>query len=421
MDKFRIQGGRALEGPVRIEGAKNAVLALMAGALMAEKGTTVLDNVPAGLLDVRVMSELMEAYGARTQYDGDQRRLQVNVDDLKDGVAPYDLVKQMRASFLISGALLGRYGHFKVSLPGGCAIGARPVDIHLDGFKRMGAQVIEEEGYMEARAQRLRGTTICLDYPTHTGTENLMMAACLADGETRIVNAAQEPEVGDLARMLVGMGAQISGIGTSVLTIQGVGKLSAATHRVVFDRLAAGTFAVAAAVTRGRIELRNVDADAMRMTISKLEEMGVAFSKVGAEALEVQGPDRLAPTDVKALPFPGFPTDLQPPIMAAMALADGASSIRETVFENRFTHVAELNRMGANIRTAADLALIVGVKKLHGAPVMASDIRAGAALVLAGLSAEGHTVVDRVYHIDRGYSRLEEQLTALGADIERIR
>jgi UDP-N-acetylglucosamine 1-carboxyvinyltransferase len=420
MDKFRIRGGRQLEGTVKIEGAKNAVLALMAGALMAEDGASVLDNVPAGLADVRVMSRLMEAYGAQTDYDREQRKLRINVDRLKDGIAPYDLVKQMRASFLISGPLLARFGHFRVSLPGGCAIGARPVDLHLDGFRRLGAQVIETEGYIEARADRLKGTTLCLDYPTHTGTENLMMAACLADGETTIVNAAQEPEVADLARFLVKMGARISGIGTSVLVIDGVGSLAPATHTVLPDRLAAGTFAVAAAVTGGKIVLEDVIPDTMRMTLCKLEEMGLVFEETAERRIEVRGPTRLSATDVKALPFPGFPTDMQPPIMVAMALAHGASSIRETVFESRFVHVAELNRMGANIRTAADLAIIVGVGQLQGAPVMAGDIRAGSALVLAGLAAVGETIVDRVYHIDRAYSRLERQLAALGADIHRI-
>jgi UDP-N-acetylglucosamine 1-carboxyvinyltransferase len=326
----------------------------------------------------------------------------------------------MRASFLISGALLGRLGHFRVSLPGGCAIGARPVNIHLNGFKQLGAEVTETEGYIEACTDGLKGTALCLDYPTHTGTENLMMAACLAEGETTIVNAAQEPEVADLARFLVKMGAQISGIGTSVLTIKGVGSLNSTRYTVISDRLGAGTFAVAAAVTGGEIVLENINPETIQIVISKLKEMGVVFSDATQDSLRVCGPDRLSPTDVQALPYPGFPTDMQAPIMVAMCLADGTSSIRETVFENRFIHVAELNRMGAQIKTAGDLALIVGVELLQGAPVMPSDLRAGAALVLAGLTARGETIVDRVYHIDRGYSRFEKLLAALGADIQRI-
>ncbi len=418
MDRFIINGGNRLKGKVVVEGVKNVILPMMCAALMADEGVTVLKNIPK-LRDIKVLQMLMAELGAESSYDERERSLTINAARLDRFVVPYELVKQMRASFLLAGALLGRFGEFHISLPGGCAIGARPVNFHLSGFKKLGAEVFEEGGLLGAKTTRLAGATICLDYPSHTGTENLMMAAVLAEGRTIIDNAACEPEIRDFGDFLKAMGANISGQGSPTIIIDGVGKLKAVTYTPIPDRIVAGTFMCAAAVTSGEIEIENVDERDIRIVMEKLINMGVVFEKKPGGNILVKGPERLSAIDITTTPYPGFPTDLQPMIMTCLSCADGVSLIRETVFENRFVNAAELNRMGAYIRVAADKAVVVGVGRLNGAPVMASDLRAGAALVLAGLRAQGTTTVDRVYHIDRGYENLENRLQALGADIIR--
>jgi UDP-N-acetylglucosamine 1-carboxyvinyltransferase len=418
MDRFIIEGGRPLKGKILIEGVKNAILPMMCAALMAEEGETVIENVPY-LQDIRVLQKLIEELGADSRYDPEKRTLSINASHVANTTAPYELVRQMRASFLLSGALLGRFGEFHISMPGGCAIGARPVNFHLSGFHKMGAVVVEKEGLLSATARRLEGSTICLDYPSHTGTENLMMVAVLAKGETIIENAACEPEIQDFGNFLIAMGARVTGHGTPTIRITGVDKLHAVTYSPIPDRIVAGTYMCAAAITSGELEIEGARADDLRIVMDKLEAMGTVFVTKPSGTLMVKGPRRLSAVDITTMPHPGFPTDLQPIIMACLAVADGVSLVRETVFENRFIHAAELNRMGAYIRVAGDKAVVVGVPNLIGAPVMSSDIRAGASLVIAGLSAKGTTFVDRVYHIDRGYEKLEIKLRALGAGITR--
>jgi len=418
MDTFIIEGGRPLKGKIAVEGVKNVILPMMCAALMAGKGKTVIGNVPY-LQDIRVLRRLLNELGAVCEFDESDKSVTIDASAVENTVAPYELVKQMRASFLLSGALLGRFGEFHISLPGGCAIGARPVNFHMAGFRRMGATVMEKEGLLSARAPKLTGATICLDYPSHTGTENLMMTAVLADGTTVIENAACEPEIQDFGDFLNAMGARVSGHGTPTIVIEGVKTLNAVSYTPITDRIVAGTYMYAAAITAGEIELEGVRAESLRIVIDKLVDMGAVIDRRENGNIVVKGPKKLTAVDVTTMPHPGFPTDLQPPFMACMAVADGVSFVRETVFENRFIHAAELNRMGANIRVAGDKAVIVGVPGLVGAPVMASDLRAGAALVLAGLAAKGTTVVDRVYHIDRGYDHLEKKLASLGAAIRR--
>ena len=418
MDRFIIEGGRPLKGKVAIEGVKNAILPMMCAALMTGDGETVLENVP-NLQDIRVLLKLIGELGGESSYDPETKKLTINAARVTKTVAPYELVKQMRASFLLSGALLGRFGEFHISMPGGCAIGARPVNFHLHGFQKMGAVVFEKEGLLGAKAKRLEGATICLDYPSHTGTENLMMAAVLADGMTIIENAACEPEIRDFGEFLNAMGAQVTGHGMPTILIEGVRKLRAVTYRPIPDRIVAGTFMCAAAVTSGELEIEGLRAGDLRIVIDKLETMGAVIDVHPDGSITVKGPRRLTAVDITTMPHPGFPTDLQPVFMACLAVADGVSLVRETVFENRFIHAAELSRMGAYIRVAGDKAVVVGVPSLIGAPVMSSDIRAGASLVLAGLTAKGTTWVDRVYHIDRGYEKLETRLSALGAAITR--
>jgi len=418
MDRFIIEGGRPLKGKIAVEGVKNVILPMMCASLLAEEGVTVIRNIP-DLHDIRVLRRLIDELGAETSYDAEKKTLAIDASSVRNTVAPYELVKQMRASFLLSGALLGRCGEFHISLPGGCAIGARPVNFHLVGFKKLGARVFEEEGLLSAVAKKLTGATVCLDYPSHTGTENLMMAAVLAEGTTIIENAACEPEVRDFGDFLNAMGAKVSGHGTPTIVIEGVEKLRAVSYTPISDRIVAGTFMCAAAITGGEVEIQNVRRDHLRIVLDKLADMGAFIDHRPNGNIVVKGPKRLGAVDITTMPHPGFPTDLQPPLMACLSVAEGVSFIWETVFENRFIHAAELNRMGANIRVAGDKAVIVGVPNLIGAPVMASDIRAGAALVLAGLAARGTTVIDRVYHIDRGYEKLEVKLAALGADIKR--
>ncbi len=418
MDRFIIHGGNPITGTVRVDGVKNVILPMMCAALMTEEGETVIRDAP-DLKDIIVLRKLIVEMGGTAEYDREKREIRIDASRMTRTVAPYELVKQMRASFLLAGALLGRFREFHISLPGGCAIGARPVNFHLRGFTRLGAKVFEEAGLLGARAEKLTGNSISLDYPSHTGTENLMMAAALADGETIIENAACEPEVRDFGNFLNAMGADITGHGTSTITIRGVNKLRAVAYTPIPDRIVTGTYLCAAAATGGEIEVTNTDYTTLRITLEKLTDMGCDIDTTKPGIIRLKAPGRLRAVDLTTSPYPGFPTDLQPQFMALCSVAEGVSLILETVFENRFIHAAELNRMGACIRVAGDKAVVVGVPKLAGAPVMASDLRAGVALVIAGLAAQGTTTVDRVYHIDRGYEQFEEKLRNLGADIVR--
>jgi UDP-N-acetylglucosamine 1-carboxyvinyltransferase len=411
---LEIEGGVALEGSVAVSAAKNATLpALAAGLLTAEP--VIIPNVPE-LNDVRTMIKLLETLGGRVEQRG--REVRVRVASVTSDVAPYDLVSTMRASVLVLGPLVARHGSARVALPGGCAIGVRPIDQHLKGLARLGADIAIENGYVVARASRLKGAHITTDLVTVTGTENLMMAAALASGTTVIENAAREPEVTDLATLLTAMGARIQGAGTDRIEIEGVTELGGATHRVLPDRIEAGTLLVAGAITHGDIMVTDLVPEHLSAVLSKLEECGVAL-EIGPTWVRVRGPEKPSPADVITSPFPGFPTDMQAQVMTLLGLADGQSRVTETIFENRFMHVAELDRMGARIETDGSTAVIRGVSAYQGAEVMASDLRASAALVLAGLAARGRTRISRVYHLDRGYERLEAKLVGLGARIER--
>ncbi len=425
MDRIRIRGGKPLKGKIRISGAKNAALPLMAASLLTDE-TLTLGNVPH-LADIATMANLLGQHGVSLSIDGDHEKNGGRVIGLKAGkiasiTAPYDLVRKMRASILVLGPLVARAGEAKVSLPGGCAIGTRPVDLHLMALECLGADVTLEEGYIHARAPKgLKGGEIVFPAVTVTGTENALMAASLAKGETLIINAAREPEIGDLAACLVKMGAEITGIGTDRLQIKGKDRLHAARHDVIPDRIEAGTFAMAAAITNGDIELIGARLDLIRAVVHLLGEAGIVAeeTKDGLRVRRANG--ALHGVDMTTAPFPGFPTDLQAQLMALMCVADGAATITETIFENRFMHVPELQRMGADITVHNASATIRGVKKLKGAQVMATDLRASVSLALAGLAAEGETILNRVYHLDRGYERLEEKLSACGADIERVK
>ncbi len=419
MDKIVINGGRRLKGEVRVSGAKNAALPILASAILAG-GTSVFRNVPK-LMDVRTMAKLLRMLGATvTDADKSGYSLAVATDGIKAFEAPYELVKTMRASVLVLGPLVARHGEAIVSLPGGCAIGARPIDQHLKGLEAMGAKITLTHGSVIARARRLRGAAIVCDVPTVTGTENLMMAATLAKGRTTIENAAREPEVEELARVLNKMGARIQGAGTSVITIEGVDELSPIEHAIVADRIEAGTFMVAAALTRGDVLLRDCLPEHLDAVIAKLRSAG---AEVVAESggLRVRGRGEIQAVDITTQPYPGFPTDMQAQFMSMATRARGQSVITETIFENRYMHVSELARMGADIHVDGRTAVIRGVKKLTGAKVMASDLRASAALILAGLVAEGTTEVLRVYHLDRGYEHIEKKLQKLGADVKRAK
>ncbi len=419
MDKFIIEGGKRLSGTVQIEASKNAVLPILAASLLVTKGETVINNVP-NLVDVETTLKVLEHLGAKvTRYKVD-KKVVINAEDLNSFEAPYDLVRKMRASFLVLGPLLARFGQAKVSLPGGCVLGPRPVNLHLSGFTRLGAKINEDHGYVVASCDQLSGSVICFDRPTHTGTENIMMASCLASGRTTIVNAACDPEVVDLAVFLNQTGAKIKGAGNSTVYIDGVKKLKAVEYTPIPDRLEAGTFMMAASITKGYVELKNVNFEHLSMVSLKLREMGAEIEE-NRRRIRVKGPQRLKPIVVTTYPHPGFPTDLQASIMSLASIASGTSQIRETVFEDRFTHVMELGRLGADIKLSGDRATINGVARLKGAQVMASDIRAGAGLTLAGLAADGTTEVLRVYHIDRGYDHFDKKLAKLGADIKRLR
>jgi UDP-N-acetylglucosamine 1-carboxyvinyltransferase len=412
--RLEIEGGRPLEGSVAVSAAKNATLPALAASLLTAE-PLVFPNVPA-LNDVRTMVKLLEKLGARVERNGTEAR--VHVKRLTSDVAPYELVSTMRASVLVLGPLIARQGSARVALPGGCAIGVRPIDQHLKGLARLGADIAIENGYVVARASRLKGAHITTDLVTVTGTENLMMAAVLASGTTVIENAAREPEVSDLAKLLTAMGARIQGAGTDRIEIEGVTDLGGATHRVLPDRIEAGTLIVAGAITRGDVTVTDLVPEHLSAVLSKLEECGVPL-EVGPTWVRVRGPERPRPADVITSPFPGFPTDMQAQVMTLLGLADGQSRVTETIFENRFMHVAELDRMGARIETDGSTAVIRGVPSYQGAEVMASDLRASAALVLAGLAASGRTTISRVYHLDRGYERMEAKLVGLGARIER--
>ncbi|MBI4698819.1 MAG: UDP-N-acetylglucosamine 1-carboxyvinyltransferase [Nitrospirae bacterium] len=416
MDKIEIEGGVRLKGEVCIGGAKNAALPLMAAAILSS-GENIIKNVP-GLRDVMTMGKLIAHLGCGFHFENNQALLQTKKITSAD--APYDFVKTMRASVLVLGPLLARTGRAKVSLPGGCAIGARPINLHIMGLEKMGAAIVLSEGYIEAKAKRLKGAEIYFDMPTVTGTENLMMAAALADGTTILENAACEPEVVDLANALISMGAVIEGAGTSIVRIKGVNKLRPMNYTVIPDRIETATFIAASAVTNGEIRIKNSRPDNLEAVLNKMKEGGAVISEKKGK-LSVKGPARLSSVDIKTMPYPGFATDMQAQFMALMSIAEGTSLITENIFENRFMHVAEMKRMGADISIEGATATVRGVKSLKGAPVMATDLRASASLILAGLAAKGTTVIDRVYHLDRGYERIEEKLRPLGAKIRRIK
>ncbi len=415
MDKLRITGGRPLEGEVRVSGAKNAALPIMCAALLSAK-PLALTNVPR-LRDVSTMAKLLAQMGVAVERGDDKTVLHAR--SITDPTAAYELVKTMRASVLVLGPLLARCGQAKVSLPGGCAIGQRPVDQHVKGLQAMGATISIEHGYMQASASRLRGARIVMDMVTVTGTENLMMAAALAEGETLLENAAREPEVVDLARCLRAMGAKIEGAGSDKIRIQGVASLSGAEYRVMPDRIETGTYLAAAAATGGRIRLVGAEAGSLDATLQKLREAGARITSRDS-SIELEMAGRPAAVGLRTAPYPGFATDMQAQFMALACVADGTAVITETIFENRFMHAIELQRLGADIRLEGNTAVVKGVERLQGAAVMATDLRASAGLVIAGLVAEGDTVVDRIYHLDRGYETLEKKLGQLGARVERI-
>jgi UDP-N-acetylglucosamine 1-carboxyvinyltransferase len=416
MDKFQIRGGRRLEGEVRASGAKNAALPILAAGLLADAPVTVR-NVPA-LHDVKTMIRLLGRMGVAVT-EGDGGAVSVDAGRLSQPVAPYELVKTMRASVLVLGPLLARYCEARVSLPGGCAIGARPVNLHVAGLEAMGAEIAIEAGYIHARAGRLRGARIVQETVTVTGTENLMMAASLAEGRTVLENAAREPEVVDLAACLTAMGAQVAGAGTDTIVIDGRERLGGCDHRVLPDRIETGTFLVAGAITGGRVRVTGTEPAHLDAVIAKLRDAGAAVT-AGPDWIEVAMQGRPRAVDLRTAPHPGFPTDMQAQFAALDAVADGVGTIVETIFENRFMHMLELRRLGADIRIEGHTAVIRGVPRLSGAPVMATDLRASASLVLAGLVAEGTTDVQRIYHIDRGYEHIEEKMRGLGADIRRM-
>ena len=415
MEKMIIEGGYRLVGEVPVSGAKNAALPLFAASLLVEDAMT-LHNVPA-LADIRTIARLLRLMGVKTE--GDSGTVRLNASGVHSFEAPYNLVKTMRASVLVLGPLVAKWKRARVSLPGGCAIGARPINLHLKGLEAMGAKVELKHGYVEASADRLKGAEIYFDISTVTGTENIMMAAALADGRTVLKNAAREPEVVELAQALQKMGARIEGAGTDVMVIDGVKELRPIEYPIMPDRIEAGTFMVASGITQGNVRLLNCNIGHMETVVAKLKEVGLEIFPEGG-GVKVIGPVNIKPVDVKTLPYPGFPTDMQAQIMALMCLAGGLSVITETVFENRFMHVGEMRRMGADIRVEGKNAIVRGLTHLTGAPVMATDLRASASLVLAGMAAEGTTEVSRIYHLDRGYEKLDKKLTKLGAKIRRV-
>jgi UDP-N-acetylglucosamine 1-carboxyvinyltransferase len=416
MDKLIIKGGKPLKGEVRISGAKNAALPIMTASILSS-GKNTIYNIP-NLMDVKTMGRLLSNMGAK--FDHKDGLVTIDSSSINNFEAPYDLVKTMRASVLVLCPLVARFGRARVSLPGGCAIGARPINLHLMGLEKMGAKIQLESGYVIAKATRLKGASIYFDTITVTGTENLMMAAALAKGTTILENAAREPEVVDLANCLISMGAKIRGAGDSVIEIEGVEELKPIkNYEIIPDRIETGTFMAIAGITGGDLTLKDCRPEHLDAVVMKLKDTGVVFKKT-KKGLRVIGPKRLTAKDVKTIPYPGFPTDMQAQFMTMMTIANGTSVIKETVFENRFMHVAELKRMGADISIEGGTATIKGVNKLKGAPVMATDLRASASLVVAALCAEGETVIHRIYHLDRGYEKMDEKLRHVGADIKRV-
>ena len=416
-EKLIISGRNRLQGIVKIDGAKNSALSIMAATLLT-KDVCILRNVPR-LTDVDTMAAVIRKLGIKVEWRG-ENTLYIDSDDFNNYEAPYELVKMMRGSILVMGPLLARLKKAKISLPGGCAIGARPVDFHLKGFEALGAQVEVEKGYIEAKVDKLKGDDIYLDFPSLGATENIMMAACLAESITTIENAAKDPEVVELGHFLNKMGAKVEGLGTDLIRIEGVKELHGIDYTIIPDRIEAGTYMIAAAITGGDVLIEKADPLLLKPLIVKLEEAGVRI-ELEKSLIKVIGPSRVKAVDIKTLPFPGFPTDMQAQFMALSCVAKGTSVITETVFEKRFVHIGDLIRMGADIKVEGHSAIIKGVKKLSAAPVMASDLRGGAALVLAGLVAEGTTELSRIYHLDRGYVKLEEKLNSLGADIRRVK
>jgi len=415
MDKFVIEGGKKLKGEVHISGAKNAALPILTATILTNEAC-LISNVPK-LKDIDTVKKLIAGLGSELEFQNSSVRIKAG--DLNSFEAPYDLVKTMRASVLFLGPLLARCGRAKVSLPGGCAIGARPINLHLDGLKKLGAEISLEGGYIKAKAKKLRGTKIHFDMPTVTGTMNLMMASVFADGQTVLENCAQEPEVAELGRFLGAMGAKIKGEGSSVIEIQGVTSLNGADYKIIPDRIETGTYIAASAITGSSITLSGVDSSIMESVNEKFVEMGVNFENISKDKLAVIGPEYLNSVDISTAPYPGFPTDMQAQFMALMAVAKGSSVITENIFEGRFMHAAELRRMGANIKRKGSSCIVKGVPSLIGAPVMATDLRASASLVLAALRAKGKTEIRRIYHLDRGYEKMEGKLEALGARVTR--
>lgn len=419
MDKLVITGGQRLQGEVRISGAKNAALPILCAALLTAEPLT-LTNVPV-LHDIQTMLKLLAQMGVKVTQDG--ATITLDASGLNNPFAPYEMVKTMRASVLVLGPLMARCGEAHVSLPGGCAIGARPVDQHIKGLQSMGAEIKVEQGYVNAKVGKLKGARLFTDMVTVTGTENLMMAACLADGETVIENAAREPEVVDLAQCLVAMGAQISGAGTDVIRIRGVERLHGATHRIMPDRIETGTYLCAAAITGGEVRLTGTSSGYLDAVVDKLMDAGCEISSEKSpqfEAITLRAPKKLNAVSIRTAPYPAFPTDMQAQFMTINTVAEGTAVIRETIFENRFMHAVELQRLGADIKIDGNTAVVRGVARLDGATVMATDLRASAGLVLAGLVAEGETTIERIYHLDRGYEHLELKLSQLGAKIRRV-
>jgi len=416
VDKILIKGGKKLKGEVEISGAKNSALPIIASSILSTE-ECVLTNVPL-LKDIQTIKLVLESMGARVRRDG--YTFAIDAKDLKSCEAPYELVKTMRASVLVLGPLVARFGEARVSLPGGCAIGTRPVNLHIAGLQKMGAEVEIKHGYVEVRAKRLKGANISFDISTVTGTENIMMAAVLAEGETVIGNAACEPEVVDLANFMIKRGAKIKGAGTDTIIIDGVSRLGGGTYEIMPDRIETGTYLISGAITGGDVTVRRCIPSHIEAVLSKLSAVGVK-TEVFSDSIRVVADRGISAVDVRTMPYPGFPTDMQAQIMALMTISNGLSVITETVFENRFIHVPELRRMGAKIKLQENYAVVEGVKSLSGAPVMATDLRASASLVLAGLVAEGQTEVHRVYHLDRGYESMERKLSGLGADIVRVK
>ncbi|MGK5082531.1 UDP-N-acetylglucosamine 1-carboxyvinyltransferase [Bdellovibrionota bacterium FG-1] len=418
MDKMRIRGGKALHGTVQVSGSKNAALPILIASLLTEKPCR-FRQVP-NLQDVRTVLKLLQNMGVELEDYLDQNQVTLSGHAIQNTEAPYDLVRTMRASVVVLGPLLARFGKAKVSLPGGCAIGARPINFHLTALEKLGATIELENGYVIASAKKLKGARIAFEFPSVGATENIMMAATLAEGETVLENCAREPEIVDLARALRAMGAEIAGEGSEVIRIQGKTSLQGCDYQIMGDRIEAGTFLAAACATQGTVRVEGLDPIFLESVLVKFEDSGARVTR-GQDFIEIAAADRPRSTDVTTLPYPGFPTDMQAQFMALMAVAEGTSLMTETIFENRFMHVSELCRLGADITIRGNTAVIRGQKRLLGAPIMATDLRASASLILGGLCAEGETLINRIYHLDRGYERMEAKLSALGAEIERIR